>query len=214
MTVALRTSLIWNDEVMDDVVIERPAPVTLGASGDTTFVLPAIGLPDHFAIVRPGARGHVLTLGAHMRGTLSLGGVVQDVASLVAAGAEPFHAITLGVADWGVIELDDGGQYKLFFQFVPLEDHAWHIPKPVIAAGAIGYALASCVMTAAFAWWKDLDLGEAAFRGAGLVTLSLAAAAVLRLVWEQDSESRASLAFSVALHAVLLFVTFQIYART
>ena len=61
--VALRTALVWRDEVMDDVVLDKPRPVTVGHSGKTTFTIPDIGLPKRFAIVRPGRRGYVLTLG-------------------------------------------------------------------------------------------------------------------------------------------------------
>ena len=32
-TVALRTALIWHDEVMSDVVVEKPRKITLGKSG-------------------------------------------------------------------------------------------------------------------------------------------------------------------------------------
>src|SRR5678816_4174784 len=39
-------------------------------SGNPTFVVPDVGLPEHFAIVRPGNRGYLLTLGERMRGTI------------------------------------------------------------------------------------------------------------------------------------------------
>ena len=116
---ALRTSLIWHDEVMADVVDERPRAITIGPAAHATFVTPELGLPSDYAIVRPGRRGHVLTLGGAMRGTVCVGGVEHDVATLIADG---FYATAIGGVDWGVIELDASGHYKLFFAFVALDE--------------------------------------------------------------------------------------------
>src|SRR3954454_24643039 len=119
MGFALRASLIWHDEVMDDVVCERGEPITLGASGTTTFVTPDVGLPPDFAVLRDGARGYVLTLGARMRGTMCIGGATVDVGEFV--GADAFRATPIDCTDWGVIDLDESGAHKLFFQFVPVD---------------------------------------------------------------------------------------------
>ena len=81
----LRTSLIWHDEVMEDLVLDKPRPITIGQNGRTTFVVPDIGLPQKFAIVRPGRRGYLLTLGERMRGPICIDGKKQDVADLVTA---------------------------------------------------------------------------------------------------------------------------------
>ena len=62
-TVALRTALVWHDEVMDDVVVHKPTNITVGSEGKSTFTIPNVGLPKKFAIVRPGNRGYLLTLG-------------------------------------------------------------------------------------------------------------------------------------------------------
>ena len=118
---ALRTSLIWHDEVMSDVVSERPRPITIGPAHDATFVTPELGLPPSFAIVRPGSRGHLLTLGGEMRGTVCIGGVEHDVATLIKI-SDGFHAEAIGGLDWGVIELDPSGKLKLFFQFVGVDN--------------------------------------------------------------------------------------------
>jgi len=119
---ALRTSLIWHDEVMADVVDERPRAITIGPGAGATFVTPDLGLPVDYAIVRPGRRGHVLALGGAMRGTVCVGGVEQDVATLLAQSEAGFHATSIGGIDWGVIELDASGHYKLFFAFVALDE--------------------------------------------------------------------------------------------
>jgi hypothetical protein len=120
---ALRTSLIWHDEVMNDVVSERPRAITIGPFEGATFVTPDLGLPDGFAIVRPGSRGHILTLGGDMRGTVCLGRIEYDVATLVKTSVTlGFHATAIDGLDWGVIELDASGRLKLFFQFVGLDN--------------------------------------------------------------------------------------------
>ena len=51
MSTALRTSLIWHDEVMGDVVHEKPARVTLGADSSSTFTTPDLALPPTFSII-------------------------------------------------------------------------------------------------------------------------------------------------------------------
>ena len=86
MGLALRASLIWHDEVMADVVHEKPAPVTIGTDSSSTFVTPELSLPPSFSIVTPGRRGYVLTMSTKMSGTICLGGVEHDVATFVAAG--------------------------------------------------------------------------------------------------------------------------------
>jgi hypothetical protein len=48
-SVALRTALVWNGEVMDDIVSHKPAHITVGNGGGTTFTVPHVGLPKSFA---------------------------------------------------------------------------------------------------------------------------------------------------------------------
>jgi hypothetical protein len=58
-----------------------------------------------------------------MRGTVCVGGIEHDVATLVKKSETPgFHATAIGGLDWGVIELDASGRLKLFFQFVGLDN--------------------------------------------------------------------------------------------
>ena len=40
--VALRTALIWRDEVMDDLVAEVPQKITVGHKGKSTFTVPDV----------------------------------------------------------------------------------------------------------------------------------------------------------------------------
>ncbi len=130
----LRTALVWRGEVMADRVSRTATPITLGASARSTFVVPELDLPPDFAIIRPGNRGYLLTLGARMRGTISIDGHEREVADFVrrggeggigagadgadVAGANAFRATAIAGRDWGVIDLDPDGSYQLFFQFV------------------------------------------------------------------------------------------------
>ncbi len=223
-TVALRTALIWHDEVMSDVVIERPSKITIGSVGKPTFVVPDLGLPKQFAIVRPGNRGYLLTLGDRMRGTICIDGTEKDVAEFVKSGGGGFHATPISGKDWGVVDLDESGDYKLFFQFVPVTDAgAPFFTKPVILAGIAGYIVSMSVLAGIF-YMKGVKcdftlfdsealgaFAEAAFRGFVISTTALAVGGLLYWVTKQDGESQASLGFSVMLHAALLFMTYQLY---
>ena len=120
--VALRTALIWRDEVMSDIVADVPKKITIGHKGKSTFVVPDVGLPSGFAVITPGNRGYLLTLGEKMRGTVCIDGKEQDVRDAGdASGPGGFRATPIGGRDWGVVDLDESGDYKLFFQFVPVE---------------------------------------------------------------------------------------------
>jgi hypothetical protein len=124
--VRLRAALVWHDEVMGDVVLDQPETITLGESHTATFTIPEVGLPDNFAVVRPGNRGYLLTLGDQMRGRISIDGQEMDVADFVRKGGDHdgpggFRATPIGGRDWGVVELDQSGDTKLFFHFVPID---------------------------------------------------------------------------------------------
>ena len=214
-TTGLRTSLIWHDEVMSDLVHEKPAKVTIGSASEATFTTPDVGTANEYAIVTPGRRGYLLTLSDQMHGTVCLGGVEHDVAELVRSAEEPtgFHAVSIGGNDWGVINLDATGDHKLFFQFVPLEEAEWNLGHPMILAALGGFALSVAALSGVW-WWKGVPLGEAVFRAGSLSSLAIGLAAIVRWVLKQDNESRASLAFSVMLHAAILFATFQLYERS
>jgi hypothetical protein len=211
----LRTSLIWHDEVMGDVVQEKPAKVTIGTASEATFTTPQIAGSAEYAIVTPGRRGYLLTLSSQMTGTICVGGVEHDVTEWVAKADEPtgFRATPIGGNDWGVIGLDASGDHKLFFQFVPLEEAEWNLGHPMILAAVGGFALSVAALGGLW-WWKGVPIGEALFRAGSMSSLAIGFAAVVRWAFKQDNESRASLAFSVMLHAALLFATFQLYDRS
>jgi hypothetical protein len=225
-TVALRAALIWNDEVMDDVVIHKPTKITIGSVGKPTFIVPDVGLPKNFAVVRPGNRGYLLTLGERMRGTICLDGEAQDVADFVRRGGEGegpggFRATPISGKDWGVVELDDTGQYKLFFQFVPITEEATPLlSKQMMMAGGAGFGIMSfaCFVFAKFSrFWllnAKLDDTELIARCCAIGLASVVVALILYWLMHQDGESQASFAFSVLLHAALLVMTYQLYDGT
>jgi hypothetical protein len=194
---ALRASLIWNGEVMEDRVFDRPEPITIGDTGKTTFTTPAggdehVGLPSEMAIIRPGSLGYLLTLSEHMRGAVMLGGQQHAVEELVAG--QPFHAVPLAPGDWGVIDLDNGGHCQLFFQFVPQEEQVPVVTRQALHVGTAGFAVFSLLGAVIFAL-KGVEFGEALARSTGLVALMFAGAFVANVVRKQDNNSKASLAF-------------------
>jgi hypothetical protein len=196
---------------MEDLVLDRPRPITIGPTGRTTFVVPEIGLPSRFAIVRPGKRGYLLTLGERMRGTICIDGQKQSVADLVLRdSAGGFCATPIGGRDWGVIDLDESGDYKLFFQFVQVDEPPHVFTRPVLIGGGITYLILGAALT--LLWYlKHVDLDDAVFRGAVLAALVMLGTAIGWSLIRQDGESQASLGFSVVLHAALLFMTYQLY---
>ncbi|HWU90561.1 MAG TPA: hypothetical protein VN253_25020, partial [Kofleriaceae bacterium] len=196
---------------MSDVVLDKPGKVTLGHSHKSTFVVPELGLPADFAVVRPGNRGFLLMLGEHMRGTICLDGEEKSVADLVSHKSDGgFFATPISGRDWGVIDLDEAGTFKLFFQFVPHEEPPQFFTKPVLYGGLGGFLLASLALT--LRWWlDDQPLDEALFRGFGMATIVLALAALGWWTYVQDNEQKASLVFSIVLHLALLFTTYQLY---
>lgn len=150
--VQLRTALVWHGEVMADHVMTQPGAVTLGNSARSTFVIPDVSLPANFAIIRPGNRGYLLTLGARMRGTIHVDGKERDVEDFVRRGGEggddaettgAFRATPIGGRDWGVIDLDETGFHQLFFQFVPMQgplptsNTRWEMLIPALAFSLI-----------------------------------------------------------------------------
>ncbi len=271
--VGLRASLIWNDEVMEDFVLDRPkdqskafkiglriilvmgfmcgvsyvlqhnvelyerlvlvggstllillswksekrAPssVTIGSSGDATFTLPDVGLPAGFAFLRAGNRGYLLTLGTKMRGTICLDGETRHVDEFVRRGGEgegtgEFRATPISGKDWGLVELDDSGMYKVFFQFVPVDEPQQFLTPKTLAAGLIGLAISTLTITCLWIY-KGLDVDESVFRGFGMA--ATATIAGLGVIWlgVQDGETQASFTFSVMLHAFLLYMTYVVY---
>lgn len=126
----LRVSYVWADDVMADIVITDPAPISLGATEGATFAIPHLDLPPGFVLMSPTSVGYALNLVSGMGGRVSLAGKDIDVEQLVGEnGRAGLCAMRIGAGDWGVIELDDAGEHTVFFQFVsatrPLPKPTW-----------------------------------------------------------------------------------------
>jgi hypothetical protein len=157
----LHAALIWGGEPIADVMLAKPGPITIGPVADATFTVPDLGLPDEFAIVSPGERGYLLTMGNAMSGTVSIGGVRKLVTDLV--GEAPFAATPVGAGDWGVVDLDGAGTLQLFFQIAPatqpLENKRTLDLDTVLPAVAFSVLLHVFLLVATFA----IESGESPF---------------------------------------------------
>jgi len=164
-TMKLHAALIWGGEPIADVILDKPGPITIGPVAGTTFTVPDLGLPEVFAIVSPGERGYLLTMGNEMAGTVSVGGVRKQVTDMV--GAAPFAATPVSAGDWGVVDLDGGGALQLFFQVAPITEA---VPPrraldldTLLPAAAFSVILHVLLLIATF----GLSTGETAFAWPG-----------------------------------------------
>jgi hypothetical protein len=157
----IRVSHIWRDEVMGDQVVANGEGVTVGYQPGCTFVTPKLRLPPKFEILRPGARGYVLTLSSGMGGSVSIGGAEMPVEEFIrkgsggAHGSEgDFRATPVGPGDWGVIHLDGEGDHTFFFQFVeeepPLPPPIWVLGPTLAPALAFAIILHGILVTVTF----------------------------------------------------------------
>ena len=127
-TVALRTALIWRDEVMDDVVLEKPTKITVGHVGKPTFIVPDIGLPKELRDRPSRAIAAICSRSASTCAARSASTAKrQHVAEFVRAATSAelvggFRAHADQRQGLGRRRSRRSGEYKLFFQFVPLED--------------------------------------------------------------------------------------------
>ncbi|MEZ4367238.1 MAG: AgmX/PglI C-terminal domain-containing protein [Kofleriaceae bacterium] len=216
----LRAALVWRDEVMGDVLLEEPRAVTLGQLPTSTFVVPELDLPADFAIIKPGNRGYLLTLADTMGGTIRVDGAERAVSDFLARGGEGdvgggFRATPIGAGDWGVIDLDDSGDYKLFFQFVAAEPGGRLAPRTPrllrdATLGFVGTALATAGVAAA-GGLAPADIALIGFAAASALTIvTLAIVFVVSALRNANGDQHASLAFSVFLHLAFLLLSYQL----
>jgi len=92
--------------------------ISLSSSGGATFVVPQVGLPEKFTILRKSQRGYMLTLSKTMTGKLCIDGKELAIEDYVAAHDDSFRATPVKPGDWAVINLDGVGEQNFFFQFV------------------------------------------------------------------------------------------------
>jgi hypothetical protein len=210
---------VWRDEVMSDVVADLPRKITVGHKGKPTFIVPEIpGLPAEFAIISPGNRGYLLTLNRGMRGKICIDGHEQDVKDFVAK-SDGFSATPISGKDWGVIELDASGEFKLFFSFVPVEVPI-HSNAELFTTLTVTAAIALLGMLAIVVGWSFFQedyytptLGEWSMRSVGLIICGLLIFGGAFSLATTDPESQASTGFSIILHGSLLIGTYVVYKQ-
>ena len=159
----LRASYVWYDEVMADKVLTEPGEITIGPSPRATFLTPDLGLPETYAVLRPGRAGYVLTLSVKMTGKLRLQGREMTVAEFVKSGGAgqsgSFRATAIGPGDWGVIRLDAEGNHTLFFQFVkadpPIPRAGWRDSELLLPAVAFSVFLHAAFLIYAFWYFQE-----------------------------------------------------------
>ena len=117
----LRVAVVWNETIVEERVLEKPAPVTFGEDINyCTFIVPSAGLPANFAMFQPAGDGYTLRLHKAVSGKVSFGDKELPVAEVLdgAAGATrsgDVVEIGIGTGDWGVLVV---GNLGVFFQFV------------------------------------------------------------------------------------------------
>jgi hypothetical protein len=119
----LRAVLILRGAVVEDRLVDPPAPVTAGPHPECTFVTPPLPVPAAIPLLQPGPSGWELTLGAGMGGTLTVNGAEAPVAGFYASReaqdlGDGLRRVPLRAGDHGLVALDAGGDLSLFFQFV------------------------------------------------------------------------------------------------
>src|SRR5687767_5534923 len=117
-----------------------------------------------------------------MRGKICIDGKEQDVRDFVARGdgaAAPggFRATPISGRDWGVIDLDETGDYKLFFQFVPVDaplpNNAELFSTLTVTAGIAAVALLAFAVFGPYILAAVPLLGEWSFRSVMLILCGL-----------------------------------------
>ncbi|MEO8702177.1 MAG: AgmX/PglI C-terminal domain-containing protein, partial [Kofleriaceae bacterium] len=115
-----------------------------------------------------------------------------------------------------VIELDESGDYKLFFQFVPvdlpIENNAEMFSTLAVTVGIAAMAMIGLMVAwSLFPEYEVIGLAEWGFRGIGLVAVGILIFAGGWSLATTDPEQQASTGFSILLHGALLIGTIVIY---
>lgn len=78
----LRIGIIQSGKIIEERLLRKPEPVTVGESHRNTFVIPATGLPLRFPLFELRGDRYFLTIAEWMDGRLSLGSGVADLQGL------------------------------------------------------------------------------------------------------------------------------------
>lgn len=110
----LRVAVVWNETIIQEEVLEKPATITVGEDfANCTFIMPSAGLPANFELFTPdGGGSYTLALHEAIGGKISHGKDDKSVEDRLKAGDK---SVPIGEGDWGVLTI---GNLGLFFQFV------------------------------------------------------------------------------------------------
>ena len=167
----LRVALVWHETIIEEKVLERPTPVTLGEDiSSCTIICPSAGLPANHLLFEPD-RGGGYTLRVHkaLGGKVHLKGKERPVSELLDGGdgvtkSGGVARIAVGEGDWGVLTV---GNLGVFFQFVsrvatiPTAPLVKRIDWALTATLAVAFVLHMSFLMAARLLMRDrLDLAD------------------------------------------------------
>jgi len=116
----LRIGVIQAGKIVEERLVRRRGPVTIGVSARNTIVVPASSLPRSYTLFEHSGDHYQLVYGETMDGRVSVGGQVQSLEQLrQGAGAQGkghgLHRLALDESSRGKVVL---GEVTLLFQFV------------------------------------------------------------------------------------------------
>ncbi|MBK8480848.1 MAG: AgmX/PglI C-terminal domain-containing protein [Proteobacteria bacterium] len=116
----LRIGVIQAGKIVEERLVRRRGPVTIGASARNTIVVPASSLPRSYTLFEHSGDHYQLVFGESMDGRVSVGGQVQSLDQLRQGGSaqtkgKALHRLLLDESSRGKVML---GEVTLLFQFV------------------------------------------------------------------------------------------------
>lgn len=116
----LRIGIIQSGKIIEERLLRKPEPVTVGESHRNTFVIPATGLPLRFPLFELRGDRYFLTIAEWMDGRLSLGSGVADLQGLKNQGV----AKKVGQVDYNDPKAAQAGKSKVSVYQVPLSERS------------------------------------------------------------------------------------------
>jgi hypothetical protein len=114
----LRIGIIQNGKIIEERLLRKREPVTVGESHRNTFVISATGLPPRFPLFELKGDKYFLTIAEWMDGRLSLGTGVSDLQGLKQQGV----AKKVGQVDYKDPKQPQGSKQKVGVFQVPLSE--------------------------------------------------------------------------------------------
>ncbi len=150
---ALRVGIVQDGTLVEERLIRRPGPVTVGRAARSTFVVPSPGVPARWRLIDRRRGRYLLRLAPGMHGRIASGEAAP-------VQVDPGRAVVLPATARGRVTLPDGA---ILFQFVA--------PPPVRPRPRLPASLAR-------APWSELDVP---FAVAAVLSLLVHTALVLTL---------------------------------